>query len=205
MLDWDRTQAFDDTGIDDRRQLIDWLEYVMTPPNFGELIDQIAEAIQLAAAGETEAWLAVDGARQPVREVIDQWSLDEFVERAKAGNFSPRGWSSVMEVRAPAGLGAAGTGARRRVAMRSTCFNVRSMPKMIQIRNVPDDVHRKLKVRAAESGLTLSGYILRELEEVAGKPSLSEFVGWLREQPGAEEGVGDQIVEMIRERRGPLP
>lgn len=45
--------------------------------------------------------------------------------------------------------------------MRSTCTNVWSMPKMIQICNVPDDLHRKLKVRAAELGLTLSDYLAR--------------------------------------------
>jgi antitoxin FitA len=84
-----------------------------------------------------------------------------------------------------------------------TCSNVEHMPKMIQVRNVPDDLHRTLKVRAAESGMTLSDYVLRELEEVAGKPTLSEFVAWLREQPGAE--IGDRAVEIIREHRGPLP
>ncbi len=34
------------------------------------------------------------------------------------------------------------------------------MPKTIQIRNVPDDLHRKLKVRAAEGGVALSDYLL---------------------------------------------
>jgi hypothetical protein len=42
---------------------------------------------------------------------------------------------------------------------------------MIQIRNVPDDVHRTLKVRAAESGKTLSDYLLAELEDLAARPS----------------------------------
>jgi plasmid stability protein len=59
------------------------------------------------------------------------------------------------------------------------------MSKMIQIRNVPDDLHRKLKVRAAERGMTLSDYLLGEVEQVADKPTLAE----LMERLGAEEPV----------------
>jgi plasmid stability protein len=42
---------------------------------------------------------------------------------------------------------------------------------MIQIRNVPDDLHRTLKVRAAKAGMTLSDYLLSEIEQVAAKPT----------------------------------
>jgi antitoxin FitA len=38
------------------------------------------------------------------------------------------------------------------------------MSKMIQIRNVPDELHRTLKVRAAQAGMTLSDYLLSEIE-----------------------------------------
>ena len=38
------------------------------------------------------------------------------------------------------------------------------MSKMVQIRNVPDALHRKLKVRAADAGQTLSDYLLAELD-----------------------------------------
>jgi len=38
------------------------------------------------------------------------------------------------------------------------------MSKMVQIRNVPDTLHRTLKVRAADSGQTLSDYLLAEPE-----------------------------------------
>ena len=41
------------------------------------------------------------------------------------------------------------------------------MTKMIQIRNVPDDVHRRLKARAAEQGMSLSDYLRAEVEKVA--------------------------------------
>src|SRR5215831_13474908 len=46
------------------------------------------------------------------------------------------------------------------------------MPKMIQLRHVPDDLHRKLKARAALEGLSLSDYLLREVRRVAERPTL---------------------------------
>jgi plasmid stability protein len=52
---------------------------------------------------------------------------------------------------------------------------VRHMAKMIQVRNVPDDVHRTLKARAAAAGLSLSDYVKRDLEEAAARPSLEEI------------------------------
>ena len=50
------------------------------------------------------------------------------------------------------------------------------MPKMVQIRNVPDTLHRKLKVRAADSGQTLSDYLLAELERLAARPTREEML-----------------------------
>lgn len=47
---------------------------------------------------------------------------------------------------------------------------------MVQIRNVPDALHRKLKVRAADAGQTLSGYLLAELERVAARPTRGEMM-----------------------------
>jgi len=49
------------------------------------------------------------------------------------------------------------------------------MSKMIQVRNVPDPLHRKLKVRAAEQGLTLSDYILIELRRLADRITPQEL------------------------------
>jgi hypothetical protein len=49
------------------------------------------------------------------------------------------------------------------------------MAKMIQIRNVPDPLHRRLKAKAAESGLTLSDYLLRLAERDAARPSIAEL------------------------------
>ena len=50
------------------------------------------------------------------------------------------------------------------------------MAKMVQIRNVPDTLHRKLKVRAAGSGQTLSDYLLAELARLAARPTREEML-----------------------------
>lgn len=46
---------------------------------------------------------------------------------------------------------------------------------MIQVRNVPDALHRSLKARAAMAGMSLSDYLLGELREIAARPTLAEF------------------------------
>src|ERR1700692_1643979 len=66
----------------------------------------------------------------------------------------------------------------RRLDMCGTCEYARSMSKiqtMIQIRNVPEDLHRRLKARAAMEGISLSGYLLKEMEQVANRPTLQEL------------------------------
>lgn len=49
------------------------------------------------------------------------------------------------------------------------------MSVMIQLRNVPDDLHRKLKARAAEAGLSLSDYILNDVRRLAEQPTSGEL------------------------------
>jgi plasmid stability protein len=49
------------------------------------------------------------------------------------------------------------------------------MSTMIQIRNVPDALHRRLKARAALAGMSLSDYLLSEIREVAARPTLAEL------------------------------
>jgi plasmid stability protein len=46
---------------------------------------------------------------------------------------------------------------------------------MIQIRNVPNELHRRLKARAALAGMTLSDYLLHEIRRVAERPSPEEL------------------------------
>ena len=50
------------------------------------------------------------------------------------------------------------------------------MSRMVQIRNVPDALHRKLKARALDSGQTLSDYLLTELERLAARPTREEML-----------------------------
>jgi len=49
------------------------------------------------------------------------------------------------------------------------------MSKMIQVRHVPDPLHRTLKVRAAKAGMSLSDYLLQELRKTAEVPTLEEM------------------------------
>jgi plasmid stability protein len=49
------------------------------------------------------------------------------------------------------------------------------MSVMIQIRNVPDALHRQLKSRAALAGMSLSDYLLNEIRRVAERPTLDEL------------------------------
>ncbi len=56
--------------------------------------------------------------------------------------------------------------------MRYTCLYVGCMPKMIQIRDVPNRVHSTSKAR---EGMSLSDYLKRELERTAEPPSLREL------------------------------
>lgn len=46
---------------------------------------------------------------------------------------------------------------------------------MIQLRHVPEDLHRKLKARAAAAGMSLSDYLLREVRQVAERPTIAEI------------------------------
>ena len=61
-------------------------------------------------------------------------------------------------------------------------------PRLIQIRRVPDRVHRTLKARAAEEGLTLSDYLLHEIEALAERPTLAALAARIRtrDRPAVE-------------------
>ena len=50
------------------------------------------------------------------------------------------------------------------------------MSKTIQLRNVPDALHRKLKAGAALEGMTLSDYLIAQLRRSAEGPTLREFM-----------------------------
>lgn len=76
------------------------------------------------------------------------------------------------------------------------------MPRMIQLRHVPDELHRKLKARAALEGLTLSDYLLREVQRVAERPTLAELRQRLAQRPPAVPRVSPaRAIRAERERR----
>ena len=54
------------------------------------------------------------------------------------------------------------------------------MGVLIQVRDVPEDVHRRLKARAASGGVSLSEYVRTELERVAASPTPDELLDRLR-------------------------
>jgi antitoxin FitA len=56
------------------------------------------------------------------------------------------------------------------------------MSKMIQVRNVPDPLHRKLEARAATAGMSLSDYLLAELRRFADRPTAEEMRARLHER-----------------------
>lgn len=77
------------------------------------------------------------------------------------------------------------------------------MNKMIQIRNVPEKLHRKLKARAAAEGMTLSDYLREEIERLATKPTLKQWVEDVRKlnidiNPGI---TAAELVRMDRDSR----
>ncbi|HKS71906.1 MAG TPA: hypothetical protein VJQ82_01840 [Terriglobales bacterium] len=73
------------------------------------------------------------------------------------------------------------------------------MSKMIQLRNVPDGLHRSLKARAAMAGMSLSDYLLMEIKEIAERPTLAE----LREQLHQRKPVRVEIdtARLVRQER----
>ena len=73
------------------------------------------------------------------------------------------------------------------------------MARMIQVRNVPDAIHRSLKARAAMAGMSLSDYLLGELREIVERPTLAEFRERLR---GRMPVLGDfDTAEILHEER----
>jgi antitoxin FitA len=76
------------------------------------------------------------------------------------------------------------------------------MSKMIQIRNVPDELHRKLKARAAIEGLSLSDYLCGEARRWAERPTTAELMDRLRSRSRVKVSLSPaKAVRAERERR----
>jgi hypothetical protein len=74
------------------------------------------------------------------------------------------------------------------------------MSKAIQVRHVPEKVHRALKARAARAGLSLSDYLLTELKRLTGRPTLDELVERIRLRGAAQ--VSEDPASAVRDERG---
>ena len=85
------------------------------------------------------------------------------------------------------------------VDMCITCLYVLHMTGMIQIRNVPDSLHRRLKARAALAGMSLSDYLLTEIREVSERPTLEELRSRLERRSPVTTSVTP--VEAVRAER----
>jgi plasmid stability protein len=73
------------------------------------------------------------------------------------------------------------------------------MGVMIQIRNVPEGLHRRLKSRAALAGMSLSDYLLQEIRQIAERPTLDELRARLHKLPPV--ALSPSPAEVIREQR----
>jgi antitoxin FitA len=73
------------------------------------------------------------------------------------------------------------------------------MTKMIQLRHVPDALHRQLKSRAALTGLSLSDFLIREVRKIAEQPTPEE----IRERLSQRDGYAGKLspTQVLREER----
>ncbi len=73
---------------------------------------------------------------------------------------------------------------------------------MIQVRNVPDAIHRRLKSRAAEEGVSLSDFVLEELRRIAERPSRREILARIAaREPVALSSRAARLVRAERDSR----
>ena len=73
---------------------------------------------------------------------------------------------------------------------------------MIQVRDVPDQVHGTLKARAAREGMSLSDYLKKELEQIAARPNMQEWLERTRQRkPIVPRLSGAQIIRKLRDSR----
>jgi plasmid stability protein len=73
------------------------------------------------------------------------------------------------------------------------------MSKMVQLRNMPDALHRKVKARAAMAGMSLSDYLIAEIKHSAERPTLAEFREGLHRR--GPVSVPINAARLVREER----
>jgi antitoxin FitA len=70
---------------------------------------------------------------------------------------------------------------------------------MVQVRNVPTELHRRLKARAAIEGMSMSDYVLRELRKALDRPTREDILERLRAQPMRR--LSRPAADVIRDER----
>ena len=73
--------------------------------------------------------------------------------------------------------------------------------KMLQIRNVPDELHRSLKERAAREGTTMSELVLRELPRLAHRPSPEQVLARIAEREAVGGAPATELIGRERDDR----
>ena len=73
------------------------------------------------------------------------------------------------------------------------------MSSMIQIRHVPDDIHKTLKIRAIQNGMSLSDYLLREITQLAKRPTLNDLLA--RIEKNATVDIKESSADAVRAER----
>jgi antitoxin FitA len=76
------------------------------------------------------------------------------------------------------------------------------MPSLIQVRNVPEELHRRLKARAAIEGTSMSELVLRELRKALDRPTRQEVLQRLASQPPRRlKSAPAEVIRRERESR----
>lgn len=72
---------------------------------------------------------------------------------------------------------------------------------MIQIRNVPEEIHRTLEARAAQAGMSLSDFLLQEMTAIAARPSLADVLERIQRRGPPPRKI-DSVRAVRAEREG---
>lgn len=76
------------------------------------------------------------------------------------------------------------------------------MNKHVQIRNLPEETHRKLKIRAAKEGMSMSDYLRLEIEKLVSRPTMKEWLEMVRSrEPMNLEQTAAEIIREDRDSR----
>ena len=78
--------------------------------------------------------------------------------------------------------------------------SIRHMPN-VQVRGVPEDVHRRLKSQAALSGQSLNEYLLARMNDIARLPTVPELAARIRERASSEGPSSAALIRKDRDSR----